>query len=83
QESGILTKKLKKEGEKIEEYDLVFKLSTENLLADGDKPADHPDGPTEMVVEIAEDAILKKWLVCEGEEVAVGQPVAVLCDDVG
>lgn len=62
-ETGVLTKWLKKEGDKVEKGEPVFELETDKL---------------NTVVEATESGVLRKILVPEGTEVAILKEVGVI-----
>lgn len=67
--TGTVTKWLKAEGDEINEYDAVLELSTDSLYAPGDAPT---DGPTNMIVELAEVGFVGKLFAAVGDTVKVG-----------
>ena len=62
-ETGVLTKWLKKEGDKVEKGEPLFELETDKL---------------NTVVEATESGVLRKILVPEGTEVAILKEVGVI-----
>ncbi|CAM9699094.1 unnamed protein product, partial [Discosporangium mesarthrocarpum] len=79
QTSGTVTKWNKEEGAEVSEYDLVFEISTESLYS----PREGPDkvGPTNMLIELVEEGVLRKILVKEGQTVGVGQAIGIICEE--
>jgi pyruvate/2-oxoglutarate dehydrogenase complex dihydrolipoamide acyltransferase (E2) component len=60
---------------------ICFTLTcTDSLHAEGDKTMDTADSVS-MVLEILEDCYVARILRQEGETVAVGQPIALLCEE--
>ena len=62
-ETGVLTKWLKKEGDKVKKGEAVFELETDKLNTSAEAP---------------EDGILRKILAPEGTEVAILKEVGVV-----
>jgi pyruvate/2-oxoglutarate dehydrogenase complex dihydrolipoamide acyltransferase (E2) component len=64
-----------KPGQFINSYDLIVELSTNTLTAVDSDAVSHLD------IELLEDMYVGKILVESGETLAVGTPIAVLCDN--
>eukprot|EP00879_Flechtneria_rotunda_P017810 GHRR01018669.1.p1 GENE.GHRR01018669.1~~GHRR01018669.1.p1 ORF type:complete len:186 (+),score=37.20 GHRR01018669.1:157-714(+) len=79
--SGTIGRWLKAEGDECGMYDVVLEVQTESLVEDAYK-VDEFAGKVTLLVEAQEEAHLAKLLAKEGQEVPVGEPIAVLCEDV-
>lgn len=71
---------LSQEGDVCQQYDLLLEVETDTLVEEAYKVDDFA-GTTAMLIETQEEAFVAKLLVPEGQEVAVGTPIAVLCDN--
>ena len=78
--SGAVSKWLKAEGDKVNIYDLLLELYTDNLVDEAYKVGDFA-GRVSMLLESQEAGTLRKILVQEGQEVPVGTPIAIITDD--
>lgn len=61
-------------------YDILLELETESLVEEAYRLDDFA-GSVTMLIETQEEAQLAKILVPEGQEVPVGTPIAVMCED--
>eukprot|EP00877_Chromochloris_zofingiensis_P009842 jgi/Chrzof1/5110/Cz15g11230.t1 len=77
---GTICKWLKSEGDSVNKYDLIFEVDTDTLVEDAYKLGDF-EGTVRLTIESQEDGYLGKILVPEGQAVAAGTPVAVVCED--
>lgn len=71
---------LLQEGEACQTYDILLELETESLVEEAYRLDDFA-GTVTMLIESQEEACMAKILVPEGQEVAVGTPIAVMCED--
>jgi pyruvate/2-oxoglutarate dehydrogenase complex dihydrolipoamide acyltransferase (E2) component len=78
--SGAVSKWLKAEGDKVNIYDLLLELYTDNLVEEAYKVGDFA-GRVTMLLESQEAGTLRKILVEEGQVVPVGKPIAIITDD--
>jgi pyruvate/2-oxoglutarate dehydrogenase complex dihydrolipoamide acyltransferase (E2) component len=75
---GILKKLYIHPGQYVAAYDLVFDITTQTLLNIPSKDG----GSIEMQIEVMEDMFVAKLFQQEGNVVEVGQPIAILCDNI-
>jgi hypothetical protein len=72
---------LKKEGESYSCYDLVAEISSHNLVEEAYRVGQYA-GEVTLVLEAQEDGVLAKVFKADpNEQMAVGTPVAVLCEE--
>lgn len=79
-QSGRITKWLKSPGDLVSIYDLIAEVTTDSLVEEAYKVDDFA-GSVTLLLESQEEAYLAAVLVPEGQEVLIGTPVAVLCED--
>eukprot|EP01025_Chloroclados_australasicus_P035098 TRINITY_DN35832_c0_g1_i1.p1 TRINITY_DN35832_c0_g1~~TRINITY_DN35832_c0_g1_i1.p1 ORF type:complete len:149 (+),score=20.48 TRINITY_DN35832_c0_g1_i1:66-449(+) len=79
--SGSVEHWHKAEGDMIEEEDLLFDVSSDNVIEDGYQAAGSKSAMT-MQVECHDDAVLARLLEPSGsgKRLQVGHPLAVLCE---
>lgn len=78
--SGRITKWLKAPGDSVSIYDIVAEVTTDNLVEEAYRLDDFA-GSVTLLIESQEEARLAAVLVPEGQEVPIGTPIAVLCED--
>jgi hypothetical protein len=78
--SGRVTKWLKAPGDVISIYDIIAEVTTDSLVEEAYKVDDFA-GSVTLLLESQEEAVLAAVLVPEGQEVKIGTPIAVLCED--
>ncbi|KAG2439623.1 hypothetical protein HXX76_004975 [Chlamydomonas incerta] len=64
----------------VSEYDILLTVDTDSLVEAAYR-LDQFAGTVSLLVESQEDAHVAALLAAEGEEVEVGRPIAVLCED--
>eukprot|EP00198_Chlamydomonas_reinhardtii_P008649 XP_001697986.1 predicted protein [Chlamydomonas reinhardtii] len=64
----------------VSEYDILLTVDTDSLVEEAYR-LDQFAGTVSLLVESQEEAHVAGLLVAEGEEVEVGRPIAVLCED--
>lgn len=79
-QSGRITKWLKTPGDLVSIYDIIAEVTTDSLVEEAYKVDDFA-GSVTLLLESQEEAYLAAVLVPEGQEVQIGFPVAVLCED--
>lgn len=75
---GVLKKLYIHPGQYVAAYDLVFDITTQTLL----NIPSNDGGSIEMQIEVMEDMYVAKLFQEEGSVVEVGQPLAILCDNI-
>lgn len=78
-QSGKVRKWLKSAGEQVKNFDIVAEIDTDTLTEPQSKVGKF-EGTTTMLLESQEDVFWQQTLVDEGREVAVGTPLAVVCE---
>lgn len=78
--SGRITKWLKSPGDAVSIYEIIAEVTTDNLVDEAYKVDDFA-GSVTLLLESQEEAYLAAVLVPEGQDVRIGTPVAVLCED--
>eukprot|EP00878_Enallax_costatus_P026642 GHUV01028597.1.p2 GENE.GHUV01028597.1~~GHUV01028597.1.p2 ORF type:complete len:136 (+),score=41.23 GHUV01028597.1:1071-1478(+) len=68
------------EGDSVHMYDVLLELETETLVEEAYRLDDFA-GSVTMLIESQEEACMAKILVPEGQEVPVGTPIAIMCED--
>ncbi|CAG9464077.1 unnamed protein product [Pedinophyceae sp. YPF-701] len=81
--SGRVKTWLKEEGEYIGTHELVAEIETESLMPDDGsvEPTGQGNKTTVMLLEVVDDGYVARRIAAEGEELQVGAPIAVLCED--
>jgi pyruvate/2-oxoglutarate dehydrogenase complex dihydrolipoamide acyltransferase (E2) component len=79
-QSGRVSKWLKSPGELVSIYDIIAEVTTDNLVEEAYKVDDFA-GSVTLLLESQEEAYLAAVLVPEGQEIQIGAPIAVLCED--
>eukprot|EP00240_Pyramimonas_obovata_P011238 CAMPEP_0118930430 /NCGR_PEP_ID=MMETSP1169-20130426/7124_1 /TAXON_ID=36882 /ORGANISM="Pyramimonas obovata, Strain CCMP722" /LENGTH=121 /DNA_ID=CAMNT_0006872787 /DNA_START=346 /DNA_END=711 /DNA_ORIENTATION=- len=72
--SGRITRWHKQIGDRIDAYDLLYEVETNHLTV-------REDEVFTLDVEAHEDGYLGAILVQDGDEIDVGAPIAVVCDE--
>ncbi|KAG2432386.1 hypothetical protein HYH02_012958 [Chlamydomonas schloesseri] len=67
---------------RVSEYDILLTVDTDSLVEEAYR-LDQFAGTVSLLVESQEEAHVAALLAAEGEEVEVGRPIAVLCEDPG
>jgi hypothetical protein len=80
--SGRVTKWLKAPGDVISIYDIIAEVTTDSLVEEAYKVDDFA-GSVTLLLESQEEAVLAAVLVPVGQEVKIGAPIAVLCEEDG
>lgn len=79
-QSGRVSKWLKAPGDLVSVYDIIAEVTTDNLVEEAYRVDDFA-GSVTLLLESQEEAYLAAVLVPEGQEVQIGDPIAVLCED--
>lgn len=78
-ERGTILKWHKRAKDNVASYELLLDISTKELLKEFNKSSEEEEHV--MEIEFLDEMRLLKTLASEGEEIAVGQPIALFCDD--
>lgn len=78
---GVLKKLYIHPGQYVAAYDLVFDITTQTLLNIPSNDGSN-NGSIEMQIEVMEDMYVAKLFQEEGSVIEVGQPIAILCDNI-
>ncbi|GLC33451.1 hypothetical protein PLESTM_000072600 [Pleodorina starrii] len=68
------------EGSPVAVYDVIATVETETLVEEAYR-LDQFAGKVSLLVESQEEGFVARLLAAEGEEVPVGRPIALLCED--
>jgi rhodanese-related sulfurtransferase len=79
-QSGRVNKWLKSPGDLVSIYDIIAEVTTDNLVEEAYKIDDFA-GSVTLLLESQEEAYLAAVLVAEGQELQIGAPIAVLCEN--
>lgn len=79
-QSGRISRWLKAPGELVSVYDILAEVTTDNLVEEAYRLDDFA-GAVTLLLESQEEAYLAAVLVPDGQEVPIGTPVAILCED--
>ncbi|GBF93517.1 dihydrolipoyllysine-residue acetyltransferase component 1 of pyruvate dehydrogenase, mitochondrial [Raphidocelis subcapitata] len=80
--SGRIARWLKREGDYVEQYDLVCEIETEQLVEEAYRIGDFA-GSVTLLIESQEEGLLARTLAPEGAALPVGAPIALVAEGVG
>ncbi|KIY96201.1 hypothetical protein MNEG_11761 [Monoraphidium neglectum] len=81
-QEGTIRRWLKAEGKRVQQYDLLCEVDTQQLVEEAYRLGDFA-GSVTLLIESQEDGVLARRLAPEGATLPVGAPIAVVWEESG